>query len=124
MPETIKPSRQITKGRIYIQSTFNNTIVTATDDRGNAIAWESAGASGFAGTRKSTPYAAQVATKKLIEKIKSRGMQEVSIQISGVGVGRDSATRSFAGSGLIVTSISDVTPVSHNGARVKKVRRV
>lgn len=119
-----KQLKPVTRGRIYIQSTFNNTIVTATDEKGNAIAWESAGMSGFAGTRKSTPYAAQVATKKLIEKIKNRGMREVSILVSGVGVGRDSAIRAFAGSGLTVTAISDVTPVPHNGARAKKVRRV
>ena len=119
-----KIAQPVAKGRVYIQSSFNNTIVTATDEKGNAIAWESAGASGFAGTRKSTPYAAQVATKKLIEKIKNRGMREVSIQVSGVGVGRDSAIRSFAGTGLIVTAISDVTPVPHNGSRAKKVRRV
>jgi len=116
--------RQVSKGRIYIQSSFNNTIVTATDEQGNAIAWETAGTSGFAGTRKSTPYAAQVATKKLIEKLKQVGLREVAIFVTGVGVGRDSAIRSFAGSGIAVTAISDVTPVAHNGARVKKPRRV
>ena len=124
MPETSNPSRQVTKGHIYIQSTFNNTLVTAADERGNVLAWESAGTSGFEGTRKSTPYAAQVATKKLIEKIKNKGLREVAIFVTGVGVGRDSAIRSFAGSGLSVTAISDVTPVPHNGSRAKKPRRV
>lgn len=119
-----KIARQVAKGKIYIQSSFNNTLITATDEQGNALAWESAGTSGFAGARKSTPYAAQVATKKLIEKIKNVGMREVAIFVSGVGVGRDSAIRSFAGSGITVVAISDVTPVAHNGSRVRKPRRV
>lgn len=119
-----KQTRQVVKGRIYIQSTFSNTIVTATDEQGNVVAWESAGTSGFEGTRKSTPYAAQVATKKLIAKVKNLGMREVAIFVSGVGVGRDSAIRSFAGSGLVVTAISDVTPTPHNGPRPRKARRV
>ena len=116
--------RHVSKGRIYIQSTFNNTIVTATDEKGNVIAWESAGTAGFEGTRKSTPYAAQVATRRLIEKAKRAGLREVAMYVSGVGVGRDSAIRTFAGSGITVTSISDITPIPHNGPRPKKPRRV
>lgn len=116
--------RQVGKGRIYIQSSFNNTIVTATDGSGNVVAWESAGASGFEGSRKSTPYAAQVATKKLIEKLRNIGMRELAIFVSGVGVGRDSAIRSFVGAGFTITSITDVTPVAHNGPRAPKLRRV
>lgn len=124
MTEPSKHTRQVSKGRIYIQSTFNNTIVTATDEKGNVLAWESAGTAGFEGTRKSTPYAAQVATKKLLEKLRSHGVREVSINVSGVGVGRDSAIRSLAGSGIMVSAISDTTPVPHNGSRPRKVRRV
>jgi small subunit ribosomal protein S11 len=118
------PVRQVPKGKVYIQSSFNNTIVTATDEKGNVLAWETAGTSGFSGSRKSTPYAAQVATKKLIEKMKNHGLREVALYVSGVGVGRDSAIRSFAGSGISVSMIADTTPVPHNGARPKKPRRV
>ena len=116
--------RQVPKGIIYIQSTFNNSIVTITDTQGQTIAWASAGSSGFSGTKKSTPFAAQIAVRKALEKAKNSGLQEVVIKISGVGSGRESAVRAIGGQGIKVTSIKDVTPIPHNGSRPKKVRRV
>jgi len=116
--------KNVLKGIAYIQSTFNNTIVTITDDRGNVLSWATAGGSGFTGTKKSTPFAAQIAVRKAIEKIKDLGMQEIMIKVSGVGSGRESAVRAVGGQGIKVTSIKDITPVPHNGTRPKKVRRV
>lgn len=119
-----KVINQVQKAIIYIQSSFNNTIVTITDDKGNTLSWSSAGASGFSGTKKSTPFAAQIATKKALEKAKEYDIQEAVIKVSGVGSGRESAVRAVGGQGIKVTSIKDTTPVPHNGSRPKKIRRV
>ncbi len=114
----------VEKGRIYIQSTFNNTIITLTDGQGNALEWETAGHAGFKGTRKSTPYAAQSAMKNVVEKAHGYKIQEVSIFIKGVGSGRDAAVRALQGTGIMITHIEDRTPIAHNGVRAKKARRV
>lgn len=119
-----KAVTNVPKGRIYVQSTFNNSIITLTDNTGNVLGWETAGHSGFRGARKSTPYAAQVAMKSIIEKAQSLSMQEVEIYVKGVGSGRESAVRGLQGSGITVTLIKDVTPLAHNGVRPKKPRRV
>ena len=125
-------SRTITKknlppvktGRIYVQSTFNNTIISVTDSRGGVLSWASAGSQGFKGARKATPYAAQVAMKTAVDKAKVRGLESVDVYVSGVGSGREQAVRWLGNSGLTVGTIQDVTPVAHNGARPKKPRRV
>lgn len=111
-------------GRVYVQSTFNNTIISVTDATGGVLSWASAGSQGFKGARKSTPYAAQVAMKVAIDKAKVRGLESVEVYVSGVGSGREQAVRWLGNSGLAVTSIQDVTPVPHNGTRPKKPRRV
>lgn len=112
------------RGRMYIQATFNNTLVTATDAVGNVLVWNSAGSMGFKGARKSTPYAGRVAAKEVINKAKNIGLKTIDIFVSGVGSGRDAAIRALQGSGLEVTSIRDVTPIPHGGCRPKKPRRV
>lgn len=117
-------SKSVPHGRIYIRSSFNNTIITATDQIGNVIAWASAGNLGFAGARKSTPYAAQVAMKDLIERIKNFNVKDVQIFVSGVGAGREQAVRAFTGSGIDVLNIKDITPIPHNGVRVRRPRKV
>ena len=119
-----KSVKNVTSGKVCIQSTFNNTIVTISDDKGNVISWASAGGCGFKGARKATPYAAQVATQTALEKAKGTGIKYVSITVSGVGNGRESAVRALHSSGLTVTNIKDITPVPHNGCRAKKPRRV
>ena len=128
MAKTIKRKKkiikQIDKAVIYIQSSFNNSIVTVTDDKGNTLSWSSAGANGFTGTKKSTPFAAQIATRKALEKAKDYNIKEAVIKVSGVGSGRESAVRAVGGQGIKVTSIKDITPVPHNGTRPKKIRRV
>lgn len=119
-----KTIHQVSKGIIYIQSTFNNSIVTITDAQGNVLSWASAGSSGFSGTKKSTPFAAQIATRRALEKAKNYGLQEVTVKVSGVGAGRESAVRAIGGQGIRVTNLKDVTPIPHNGSRPKKIRRV
>jgi len=110
---------------MYVKTTFNNTIVTATDPQGNVLRWSSAGAVGFKGTRKSTPFAARVAAEKVAkEAIDNDGMQEVDVFINGAGPGRESSLRAIAAVGLRVRSIVDVTPIPHNGCRPPKKRRV
>lgn len=116
--------KDINRGRIYIQSTFNNSIISITDDKGNLLSWASAGSCGFKGTRKSTPYAAQIALQTAVEKSKVYNLKSIEVFISGVGSGRESAVRALQNSGLIVHSIKDTTPVPHNGCRAKKARRV
>jgi small subunit ribosomal protein S11 len=116
--------KNIPRGRAYVQSTFNNTIVTLTDPVGNVVAWSSAGASGFKGSRKSTPYAAQVAAETAARKAMEHGMRQVDVLIKGPGSGREMAIRSLQATGIQVTSIADVTPVPHNGCRPPKRRRV
>ena len=108
----------------YIHASFNNTIITITDDNGNALAWSSAGHKGFKGSRKSTPYAAQVAAEDAGNKAIEHGVKTLSVQVKGPGSGRESALRALQSVGFTITSIKDVTPIPHNGCRVRKRRRV
>ena len=119
-----KEKKNITDGIAHIQSTFNNTIVTITDLSGNVIAWSSSGLQGFKGSRKSTPFAAQMAAEDVVRKAKEQGMRKVQVYIKGPGAGRESALRSLQIAGLTITLIRDVTPVPHNGCRPPKRRRV
>ncbi|MBU3965388.1 30S ribosomal protein S11, partial [Patescibacteria group bacterium] len=120
-PAAAKTSKKsITMGRAYIQSTYNNTIVTLTDDKGKVLAWSSAGSIGFRGTKKSTPYAASLIVRNVVEKVKKTGIKDVNVFIKGIGLGRDSALRSLAQQGLAINSIKDMTPVPHNGCRPPK----
>ncbi|NMB48825.1 30S ribosomal protein S11 [Candidatus Kuenenbacteria bacterium] len=112
------------KGQAHIQSTYNNTIVTLTDQSGNVISWSSAGKCGFKSAKKATPYAAGVVVKEVIEKSKDTGLKEVDVFVKGVGPAREGAVRALAANGLQIASIKDVTPVPHNGCRAKKPRRV
>jgi small subunit ribosomal protein S11 len=121
---TRKTKRLLSAGQVHILATFNNTIVTITDTQGNAVTAASAGASGFKGSRKSTPYAARVAAELAMKNAQSLGMQEVEIYVKGPGPGRENAIRAVQASGMRVTSITDVTPVPHNGCRPPKKRRV
>ncbi len=114
----------IPAGRAYIQSTFNNTIVTLTDPKGNVLAWGSSGTAGFKGSRKGTPYAAQLAARETARKGMEHGLRQVDVYVKGPGSGREAAIRSLQGAGLHITSIRDVTPVPHNGCRPPKRRRV
>ena len=116
--------KNIESGIVHIQSTFNNTIVMITDVHGNALAWSSAGALGFKGSKKSTPFAAQMASEAAAKAAQEQGLKTVSVTVKGPGSGRESAIRALAAAGLNVTSISDVTPVPHNGSRPPKRRRV
>jgi small subunit ribosomal protein S11 len=119
-----KSKVKLTKGNIYITSTYNNTIVAVTDTAGNVIAWGSAGKAGFKGSKKSTPYAGGKTMEDTLARIKDRGLVEVDVFIKGIGSGRESAVRALQGSGLSVLSIKDRTPTPHGGVRQKKVRRV
>ena len=119
-----KVKKNIPTGIVHIRSTFNNTLVTITDVNGNAISWASAGVRGFRGSRKSTPFAAQLAADQAARAAQDHGMQTVSIRVSGPGAGRESALRAIQPAGLRVTSIKDVTPIPHNGCRPPKRRRV
>jgi len=120
-----KVKRTVAKGIVHIQSTFNNTIVTVTDEQGNTLTWESGGTVGYKGTRKSTPYAAQLAAQRAMRKaINDYGLQEVEIWVKGPGAGRESAIRAVFASGVKVTAIRDVTPIPHNGCRPPAKRRV
>jgi small subunit ribosomal protein S11 len=116
--------KNISTGVVHIRSTFNNTMVTITDVNGNTIAWASAGVRGFKGSRKSTPFAAQLAADEASKRAQEHGLQTVSVRVCGPGAGRESALRGIQSSGLRVTSIKDVTPVPHNGCRPPKRRRV
>ena len=119
-----REKRLVARGRVYIHATFNNTIVTITDQRGGVIAWGSAGTVGFKGSRKSTPYAARLAADKAGKAAIDMGMQEADIFVKGPGPGRESAIRAIQGLGITVISITDRTPVPHNGCRPPKKRRV
>lgn len=116
--------KNISTGVVHIQSTFNNTVVTVTDVNGNVISWSSSGVRGFKGSRKSTPFAGQLAAEDAARKAQDHGMSTVSVKVSGPGAGRESALRGIQSAGLRVTSIKDVTPVPHNGCRPPKRRRV
>jgi small subunit ribosomal protein S11 len=119
-----KKKRIVPRGHAYIQATYNNTIVTIADPQGNVITWSSAGKNGFKGPKKATPYAAGVITRDAVERARDYGVKEVDVFVRGVGSGRESAIRSFNANGVTVLSIKDVTPIPHNGCRVKKPRRV
>ena len=119
-----KSKRTLSSGKVHIYSTFNNTIITVTDHEGNTVTWGSAGSVGFKGSKKSTPYAARLATEQAIKAAISMGMQEAELFVKGPGPGRESAIRAVAALGIKVTAISDVTPVPHNGCRPPKRRRV
>jgi len=128
-----KPKRKVRKKKIkkdigfgvaYIRSTFNNTIITLTDPNGNVLAWASAGTAGFKGSRKSTPYAAQIAADRAAKRGMEHGLRQVEVYVRGPGSGREAAIRSLQGAGIQVMSIRDVTPVPHNGCRPPKRRRV
>ncbi|MBI4846636.1 MAG: 30S ribosomal protein S11 [Candidatus Omnitrophica bacterium] len=116
--------RNISEGVAHIQATFNNTIITITDMQGNSISWASSGTSGFKGSRKSTPFAAQIAAANAAKKAKDAGMKEVAVYVKGPGSGRESAIRALQAAGLQINLIKDVTPVPHNGCRPPKRRRV
>jgi len=116
--------KSIPTGRAYIQSTFNNTLITLTDPQGNVIAWGSSGTAGFKGSRKGTPYAAQLAARDATRKAMEHGLRQVEVFIKGPGSGREAAIRSLQSSGLYITGIKDVTPIPHNGCRPPKRRRV
>lgn len=120
-----KSKKTVAVGRLYVYATFNNTIVTCTDENGNVLAWETAGKAGFKGSRKATPYAAQVAAGKVADTVKTNhGLEKVDVFIKGIGSGRESAVRAFQNAGIYVSSIKDITPTPHNGVRPKKPRRV
>ena len=119
-----REKRMVPQGQVHIQSTFNNTIVTVTDLQGNALAWTSTGSVGFKGSRKSTPYAAQMAASQAAKMAMDVGMREADVFLKGPGPGRESAIRSLQTTGLRVRSITDITPIPHNGCRPPKKRRV
>tara|TARA_B100002051_G_C16569470_1_gene551819 strand:- start:283 stop:669 length:387 start_codon:yes stop_codon:yes gene_type:complete len=119
-----KAKKRVSSGVAHIVSSFNNTIITISDDKGNALAWSSSGHKGFKGSRKSTPYAAQIAAEDVGNKVKDFGLKSLRVEVSGPGSGRESALRSLQSIGYIITSIKDVTPIPHNGCRPRKRRRV
>ena len=125
-PQRIKrrERKNITSGVAHVNASFNNTMITITDAQGNAISWSSAGMMGFKGSRKSTPYAAQMAAEDAGKKAVEHGMRTLEVEVSGPGSGRESALRALQAVGLVVTSIRDVTPIPHNGCRPPKRRRV
>ncbi len=119
-----KLAKGITAGIAHIQASFNNTIVTITDKQGNTLVWSAPGVVGYSGSKKSTPFAAQIAASDAARKAKEIGLKEVEVHVKGPGFGRESAIRALQAAGLSVTSIKDVTPIPHNGCRPKKKRRV
>ena len=119
-----KVKKNIPVGIAHVNATFNNTIVTITDNKGNTIAWSSAGAEGFKGSRKSTPFAAQLAAESAGKKARENGVKTLEIEVRGPGAGRESALRALQSTGFIITAIKDVTPIPHNGCRPPKRRRV
>ena len=119
-----KQKKNIINGIVHIKSTFNNTLITITDIKGETISWSSSGASGFKGAKKSTPFAAQIAAEKAAKKAIDQGMKQVEVLINGPGSGRETAIRALEATGIVVTLIKDITPVPHNGCRPPKKRRV
>ena len=119
-----KTKRKVTNGVAHVVSSFNNTIISISDENGNVLAWSSAGHKGFKGSRKSTPFAAQIAAEDVGNKAKEYGLKTLRVEVSGPGSGRESALRSLQSVGYIITSITDVTPIPHNGCRPRKRRRV
>ena len=136
MPESKENSKVVVKkakksqavvtgvGRAYITSTFNNTLITITNDKGDPIAWASAGSAGYKGTRKSTPFAASSAMENVVKKAVEKGLKTVEVYVKGPGAGRDSALRAIKSAGLSISLIADITPIPHNGPRAKKKRRI
>ena len=120
----VKQKQVVEKGKVFITATFNNTLVTITDEKGNTLYWGSSGLVGFKGARKATPYAATTAVETVARKALDNGMREVEVFIKGPGSGRDAALRALRAVGLAITLIADVTPIPHNGVRAKKKRRV
>ncbi len=119
-----REKKNITSGVAHVSATFNNTMITITDAQGNTISWSSAGAQGFKGSRKSTPYAAQMAAEDAGKKAMEHGMKNLEVEVRGPGSGRESALRALQAAGFVITSIRDVTPIPHNGCRPRKRRRV
>lgn len=119
-----KEKKSVYEGNVYIQATFNNTIITITDLKGNAISWSSSGVHQFRGAKKSTPFAAQTVAETAVQKALTVGLREVHVYVKGPGVGRESAIRQLGALGLKVRSINDVTPIPHNGCRPRKARRI
>ena len=123
-PRKRKELKKIDKGQVHIQSTFNNTLVTITDTNGNAVSWSSAGSLGYKGSRKGTPFAAQMAAEAAAKTAMEHGLRKVSVFVKGPGSGRETAIRSLQAAGLEIASIQDCTPIPHNGCRPRKRRRV
>ena len=121
---TKKQKRNVPNGMAYIQSTFNNSIVTIADQNGDVISWASAGSSGFKGAKKGTPFAAQTAAESAARRAVDQGMRQIEVMVSGPGAGRETAIRALQGAGLEITLIRDITPIPHNGCRPPKRRRV
>jgi len=119
-----KIAKGVTSGIAHIQASFNNTIITITDKKGNVLVWSAPGVVGYGGSKKSTPFAAQIAATDAARKAKEIGLKEVEVHVKGPGFGRESAIRALQAAGLVITSIKDVTPIPHNGCRPKKKRRV
>ena len=119
-----KPKKNVARGIVHVKATFNNTHITITSQTGDTVSWGSAGAMGFKGTRKSTPFAAQRASDRAAQAAIRHGMKEVEVRVKGAGSGRESAVRALSNAGLTITSIEDVTPLPHNGCRARKRRRV
>ncbi len=129
--EDVKPNkpkhskkRMVAKGQAYIKATYNNTVVTITDQSGNVLIWSTSGKMGFKGPKKSTPYAAGVVVRDVVDKMKAIGMKDLEVFVKGVGSGREAAIRAFNAHGINISSIKDVTPIPHNGPRPKRPRRV
>lgn len=123
-PKRKKGKKNVPNGTVYINATFNNTLVMVTDTQGNAISWSSAGSKGFRGSRKNTPFAAQVAAEEAVKKAVEHGLRSVTVEVRGPGAGRESALRAVYGAGVRVTQMRDTTPIPHNGCRPPKRRRV
>lgn len=119
-----KEKKSVYEGNVYIQATFNNTIITITDVKGNALSWASSGGLGFNGAKKSTPFAAQTVAETAVQRAQQYGLREVHVFVKGPGVGRESAIRTLGVMGLKIRSINDVTPIPHNGCRPRKTRRI
>ena len=119
-----KIKKKVSDGVVHIHASFNNTIIMVTDRQGNALAWSTAGGAGFRGSRKSTPYAAQVAVENMADRLREYGIENLEVKIKGPGPGRESAVRAFDHAGFKVTNITDITPIPHNGCRPSKRRRV
>jgi len=117
-------SKKFEQGNVYVKSSYNNTVISVTDVKGNLVAWSTAGSLGFKGPKKATPFAASKVVAALSEKLRKAGLQKVSIFLNGIGGGRDSTVRSFVNQGFDVLAIHDVTPIPHNGPKPKKVRRI